>query len=388
MALSGSECKNDFRNSRIRAGVTGAIRFGNRFKRLPGREDPMTAAKRVSVRDVAEAAGVTIGSVSRVLNGGRYVSDELRAKVLAAAQALQYQPHAGARSLRLGRTQTIGCMVSEIENPLYAAFVAAVEAALGAHGYTLLLANSHHSRQRETEILEMFQHRGMDGAVVTTSFNWSDDARNPFAASRLPLVLIDRDLALPCDRVQMAHREGIAQAVRYLHSLGHRRIALLSAGPGLRPTDERVAGYRDAHRQLKLPVDEQLLRLTAAPTLSGADEMRALLALHAPPTALIGLGTRLLSGAMQCARASGLALPRDLSVIAISSPALLEFADPPLDYVHFDLERAGTAAAQLLLDRLGDGAGQPPRTVDVPMALVVRASCAPPAAPRSPRKRR
>ncbi|NRF71533.1 substrate-binding domain-containing protein [Aquincola sp. S2] len=338
----------------------------------------MDKAKRVSVRDVAEAAGVTIGSVSRVLNGGRYVSDELRAKVLAAAQRLQYQPHAGARSLRLGRTQTIGCMVSEIQNPLYAAFVAAVEAQLDPHGYTLLLANSHHSRQREVQILEMFQRRGMDGAVVTTSFNWHDEPANPFAASTLPLVMMDRDLALPCDQVHMGHREGIAQAVRYLHSLGHRRIALLTAGPGLRPADERVAGYVDAHRRLKLPVDEQLLRLSAAPTLSGADDMRALLALASPPTALIGLGTQLLSGAMQWLRAQGLTIPRDLSVIAISSPALLEFADPPMSYVHFDLERAGRAAAQLLLQRLGDGKAAAPQAVDVPMDLVVRESCAAP----------
>jgi LacI family transcriptional regulator len=340
----------------------------------------MSKPRRASVRDVAEAAGVTIGSVSRVLNGGPYVSAELRAKVLAAAQKLHYQPHAGARSMRLGRTHTIGCMVSEIENPLYAAFVGAVEAQLGLHGYTLLLANSHHSRRREAEILQMFEQRGMDGAVVTTSFNWHGAAPDPFAASPLPLVMMDRDTALPCDQVQMAHREGIAQAVRYLHSVGHRRIALLTAGPGLRPADERAAGWREAHQQLGLKVDERLLRLSAEPTLSGADDMRALLALKAPPTALIGLGTRLLSGAMQVLRAEGLRVPHDMSIIAISSPALLEFADPPLSYVHFDLQRAGRAAAQLLLDRLGERKDQPPQRVEVPMELVVRESCAPPRA--------
>ncbi len=337
----------------------------------------MNKPKRVSVRDVAEAAGVTIGSVSRVLNGGRYVSAELRAKVLAAAERLQYQPHAGARSLRTGRTQTIGCMVSEIENPLYAAFVGAVEAHVGQHGYTLLLANSHHIRRREAEILEMFERRGMDGAVVTTSFAWGDGQPNPFAASALPLVMMDRDIELPCDQVRMAHRDGIAQAVRYLHSLGHRRIALFTAGAGLRPTDERVAGYCDAHRRLGLEVDERYLRIAPAPTLSGAHDMRAMLALDAPPTALIGLGTRLLSGAMQVLREQGLRVPQDISVVAISSPTLLEFADPPLTHVLFDLDRAGRAAAQLLLDRLGEGQGQPPQSVEIPMDLVVRESCAP-----------
>jgi LacI family transcriptional regulator len=336
----------------------------------------MNLSKRVSVRDVAEAAGVTIGSVSRVLNGGRYVSAELRAKVLAAAENLQYRPHAGARSLRIGRSHTIGCMVSDIENPLYASFVSAVEAHVAAQGYTLLLANSRNSRRREAEILEMFAQRGMDGAVVTTSFAWAAGEPNPFAASALPLVMIDRDIELDCDQVQMAHRSGVAQAVRYLHSLGHRRIALFTAGPGLRPADERVAGYREAHRALGIKVDERYLRLTEAATLSGADDMRALLALDKPPTAIIGLGTRLLSGAMQAAREAGLCVPQDLSVIAISSPALLEFADPPLTYVHFDLDKAGRAAAELLLDRLGDSRQRAARSVDVPMALVVRDSCA------------
>ncbi len=336
----------------------------------------MKKPKRVSVHDVAEAAGVTIGSVSRVLNGGRYVSAELRAKVLAAAERLQYQPHAGARSLRMGRSKTIGCMVSEIENPLYAAFVAAVEAQVGQHGYTLLLATSHHSRKREAEILEMFERRGMDGAVVTTSFTWDDERIDPFATSTLPLVMLDRESQLPLDQVHMAHRDGIAQAVRYLHSLGHRRIALFSAGPGLRPTAERVAGYREAHARLGLKVDERLLRLAAAPTLSGFDDMRALLALAAPPTAVIGLGTRLLSGAMQALRERGLCVPQDISVVAISSPTLLEFADPPLTYVHFNLEQAGRAAAQLLLERLGEGQAQPSRSIVIPMELVVRESCA------------
>ncbi|MCW7541625.1 substrate-binding domain-containing protein [Aquabacterium sp. A7-Y] len=338
----------------------------------------MSKTKRVSVRDVAEAAGVTIGSVSRVLNGGRYVSAELKAKVLAAAERLQYQPHAGARSLRLGRSQAIGCMVSDIENPLQAGFVAAVEAHVGQHGYTLLLANSHHSRRREAEILEMFERRGMDGAVVTSSFTWSEDRPNPYLDCGLPLVMVDRDGALTGDQVRMAHREGIAQAVRYLHSLGHRRIALFTAGPGLRPTDERVAGYREAHARLGLEVDERLLRLASAPGVSGADDMRALLALEAPPTALISLGSRLLSGALQALREARLRVPQDLSVVAISSASLLELADPPLTYVHFNLEQAGRGAAQLLLQRLGDGQDEPPQTLEIPMELVVRESCAAP----------
>jgi LacI family transcriptional regulator len=337
----------------------------------------MNKSRRVSVHDVAAAAGVTIGSVSRVMNGGRYVSAELRAKVLAAVERLQYRPHAAASSLRTGRSKAIGCMVSEIENPLYAAFVGAVEAHVGAQGYTLLLANSHHDRRREAEILEMFERRGLDGAVVTTSFRWRDRAADPYARTQLPLVMMDRDSPLPCDQVHMGHRDGIAQAVRYLHTLGHRRIALFTAGPGLRPADERVAGWREAHARLGMKVDERLLRVVEAPTQSGADEMRALLRLKSRPTALIGLGTRLLSGAVRAARDAGLSVPRDLSVIAISSPALLELADPPLTYVHFNLEQAGRAAAQLLLERLGsDDAPPAARTLEVPMELVVRESCA------------
>src|SRR5204862_8153784 len=106
-----------------------------------------------------------------------------------------------------------------------------------------------------------------------------------------------------------------------------------------------------------------------------------------PPTAIIVLGTRLLSGAMQVVRERGLRVPRDMSVIAISTPALLEFADPPLTYIHFDLDRAGRAAAQLLLARLADGKEEPPQAIDIPMELVVRESCAGPPAAVAKRRR-
>ena len=169
--------------------------------------------KRVSVNDVAAAAGVAIGSVSRALNGAKHVSPVLRAKVRIAAEQLGYTPHRAARGLRLGRTGTVGCLVRDVAHPMYGVVVASIERELATHGLTLLLANSHGDRQREAEILSVFQRSAMDGAIVTSSLPWVGPEAHPFANAGLPLVMLDREEPLAADRVCFDHRTGLRTAV-------------------------------------------------------------------------------------------------------------------------------------------------------------------------------
>jgi LacI family transcriptional regulator len=201
--------------------------------------------KRLSVHDVARQLGISISSVSKALNGNPGVSPLLRAQVLETASKLGYQPHATARMLRTGRTRAIGCMVDTITNPLLALIVDSIERHLSASGYTLLLANSHHSRAREREIISMFEERGLDGAVVCTSFVYSRKSSNPFANTRLPLVMLDRKMSFSGDSVWSEHREGALQATRHLisskpDSLG-RPIELMCASSTCSPASAKAA---------------------------------------------------------------------------------------------------------------------------------------------------
>lgn len=332
--------------------------------------------KRPTVHDVAREAGVTIGSVSKALNGGKHVSAALRARVLTAVEQLGYQPHASARSLRMGSSRTIGCMVSTTSNPYYALLVDVIEKRLRAEGYMLLLANSHNNLSREREILGLFERRGMDGAIVTTSFGSARGAPNPITECRLPLVVIDRELDPPRDCVLTGHRQGVRSAVRELLSLGHRRIALFTPGARLRPGIERAAGFRQAFRDAGLTADERHIAFLDAPTVSGYDEMKRRLDGPKPPTALIGLGTGIVSGALRAVRERGLRVPQDFSVVAIGVHDLMEYADPPLTTLRFDLQKSGELAAELLIDRLMNGAAPAPRCVDVAMELIMGGSCA------------
>lgn len=336
----------------------------------------MNPSKKVSVHDVAREAGVSIGSVSRVLNGGPYTSADLVARVTAAVRKLGYQPDAKAQSLRRGSSRTIGCLVTDIANPLYAACVSALETRLAADGYMMLLACSQYDAGREVELLKLFEARGMDGLVVATLSESDGPTLQALRALRMPAVVLDRELDLKQDFVLVDHRAGVVNAVQYLASLGHRRIALFTPGLDLRPGRERAAGYREAHKALGLKVDEQLVRGFSNQIHTSYDEMSQLLRLKDRPTAIIALGNRILSGALRAMHEAGLTMGQDMSVVAIGSDSVNEFAFPPATLIRFDVEAFGKVAAEVLLERLRHPE-LPPRQVTLPTQLVVGASCGP-----------
>jgi len=335
-----------------------------------------TPSRKVSVHDVAREAGVSIGSVSRVLNGGRYTSPDLVARVTAAVRKLGWRPDAKAQSLRSGASRTIGCLVSDITNPFYAACVSAIETRLAADGYMMLLASSHYDTRREAELLALFDSRGMDGLVAAPLQEGKGPGIEALRAAGKPTVLLDRDGEPGLDGVQADHRSGVASAVEYLASLGHKRIALFTPGLALRPGRERAAGWRQAHRALGLPQDRALLRGMSNQLPTSYDEMKALLQARQPPTALIALGNRILGGALRAIHEAGLAIPGDISVIAIGNGAAGDFIYPPLTQLRFDVEAFGRAAAEMLLQRLREPAA-PPRRLTLPTQLVMGATCGP-----------
>ncbi len=332
--------------------------------------------KRLSVRDVASKLGISISSVSKALNGNSGVSEDLRAKVLRTAEAMGYQPNATARTLRSGRSQAIGCMVDTITNPLLALVVDSMENHLSAAGYTLLLANSHRSRRKEREIVSMFEDRGMDGAIVSTSFVYSAKAANPFSETRLPLVVLDREIQFNGDSVWTDQRGGALEATRHLISLGHKRIAIFMADPALRPAKRRMEGYYQAFAEAGLKVDESHVSAMGLPGESGFEEMTRILATKNRPTALICTGTRLLSGALRAIRDSRLQVPRDFSVVAIGEPKLLEYFTPQMTLLRYDMALMGETAAKLMLSRLNAEEEIPPRVVELPMPLMLGESTA------------
>ncbi|KAF1023657.1 MAG: Catabolite control protein A [Paracidovorax wautersii] len=346
--------------------------------------------KNVSVRDVAREAGVSIGSVSRVLNGGPHVSQDLRERVYSVVERLGYRANVHARGLRTGSSRIVGCMVPEIRNQIYASFVGAVEARLNASGYMMLLGNSHGSAPRERQLLAFFESHGVDGIIATPGSKGEDFLRGPFGAGRTPLVVLDRDVDGACDAVLIDQEGGVRAATQHLIGLGHRRIALFTGGVGLRSGRGRIQGWRDAHRARGLPADDGLIGLVSAWSQSSYDDMRAMLRLPEPPTAVIAPSTRVLSGALKAVRDAGLAWPVDFSAVAIGATDAGEFAWPELTTVAWDAEASGRLACELLLARLEPSAQAPSRPVPAQRLLLDTwlqqgQSCGP--APRASRRR-
>lgn len=341
-----------------------------------------TPSKKISVREVAAAAGVSIGSVSRVLNGGNYVSADLAARVRRAVEKLGYHPDANARGLRMGTSKTIGCLIPDISNPLYASYVSGIEARMQEDGYMLLFGSTRSLVSRERELIKLFESRGMDGIIATTVNEGPAESAEAFAKCKLPVVIIDRDMGDSYDTVLLDHRGGIRHAIEYLFSLGHERIVLLTPGAGIRPGRERIAGYKEAYRAAGRKVDPDLIR-TVNPRLgSSYDDMKHLLSRPNRPTAVIGLSTHVLSDATRAIYEHGLSIPKDISVIGIGTSESVGFSNPPMTILRLDIDVNARTAAELLLERIRIGPQGARRHITKPIDLVIAGSCAPCKSPK------
>jgi len=340
-----------------------------------------TMSRRVSVRDVAAAAGVSIGTVSRVINSSGYASKGVRLRVQEAATRLGYEPDLAARHLRSGRSDTIGYLLNHIANPFLASHLGEVERLLQPEGYALLLGTS--ERQvRDCELVRFFESRGVDGIIAYPPDDYDDWSSSPFAGTRVPTVMLDRDTGQACDSVILDHFGGMRKVMDYLLSQGHRRIAFFTLGAGARSGREKLRGYKAALEQAGLPFDERLTFMTRSLLDSSREPMHRMLQLDTRPTAIVALGTQLLSGAIQVVRESGLEIPRDMSVVGIGTLETLELMHPPATTLCYNFRQSASAAVRLLLERIEGTAGESARTVVVPWDLILGASCAPPLAPR------
>lgn len=343
--------------------------------------------RRPTIRDVAKAAGVSVGSVSRVLNDGPYASPDLKSKVARAINDLDYQPDVVAQSMRLRSTLTIGCMLSEFTNPMYAEIVDAIEERLQQESYLLVCATTRNDAARETAMISSIRRRRMDGLIVMAGNETFSDVNSALTELEIPTVLIDRDIPANYDAIYVDHRGGAIEATRYLIGLGHRRIALLMPSVQVRPGRERAAGYKAALIEAGLPVDPDMIRPQKASTSFAFSEVDRLLQTDDPPTAVITLGTRMLAGVLKAVSGRGLNIPEDISIVSVGDTDIVRCAAPAITAIKWDLTEQGRGAAELLIEQLGGAPRTAPVHLSLPTELIIRNSCAPPRAKTKKRAR-
>ncbi len=337
----------------------------------------------VTIRDVAQAAGVSLSSVSRALNGGKHVSARIARDVAAAADRLGYQPDFTARSLRTRTSGMVGCLVSDIANPLNATIVCAAEARLRDAGYLLVVASTGNDPARERMAAVEFRGRRLDGLLVAPGGNANAKIWRDLGAAGTAIVILDRDPLEEDDdnrwpAVLVDHRAGAKAATRYLTGLGHRRIALLTADAEMRPSRERIAGFRQVFAEAGIDPAGAQLCLQSSPMDFAHSDAIALLQGSDRPTAVIALGTRILAGVLRAARDTGLSVPDDLSVLSVGDTDLAAVHTPAITALRWSLEDVGRAAAELLLQRLRGDIGQTQYRALLPVDLVLRDSCTQP----------
>jgi LacI family transcriptional regulator len=338
--------------------------------------------KRATIREVAAAAGVSVGSVSRALSGGTYVSADLRERVAAAALELGYEPNSAAQALRGVAAPTVGCIISDVSNPLYAELVSAAEAKLQEAGYVFVLGNSHGEVRRELELIRTFKRRRIDGLLMTLSDETAPELIDAVSGVEAPLVLLDRDIAVERDCVSVDHRGGGHSIVRYLAGLGHQRFLLVTPGEHVRPGRERILGMKLALEDAGLDPQSLVLCAQRSSVAMAFSEVNQALARSPRPTAVIVLGSQMLAGTLSAIASSGLRVPDDVSLVSIGDTDLARFAGNGVTALRWDLQLVGRQAAELLLARIAEPA-RPPHRIVFPTELIPRRSSAAP-----PRKNR
>lgn len=325
-----------------------------------------------TVRDVAERAGVSQATAARAL--GRYgsVSEKARVRVLDAAAAIGYRPNDVARALASGATKTIGLIVGDVENPFFATAARGISDVVEKHGYTLLLANSDESLEREHRAVDAFRARLVDGLVICPV---SDGSGAELRDQSYPIVLLDRGVrGLALDTVMVENAAGAKSAVEHLIAYGQRRIGVVTDSADIHSTGQRLRGYRAALRAHDIPVDDALISIGSSTQDGGYAAAMALLRQPDPPRALFATSNFMTAGTVRAIQELGLRIPDDVALVAFDDTDWATLIDPPITVVTQPVMEMGRRAGELLIARIR-GSTVAAQRVRLPTGLVVRRSC-------------
>lgn len=331
-----------------------------------------------TIKDVARRAGVSISTVSHVLNRTRFVSPDRHARVEAALLALGYEPNALARSLKLNRSRSIGLVISDIANPFFTDVVRGIEDIAQHDGYTVVLCNSDEDLGKEETYLRELRAKRVDGLILAPA-----GVAHPYLRALVddgfPLVFLDREIdELSVSAVLLDNFESAHVAVSRLIALGHRRIAIVAGRQHISSTRERLAGYWQALDQAGLPRDEHLVIWGDSRTEPSRLATLALLSADAPPTAVFSANNLMTIGVLSAALALGLRVPEDLALIGFDDFPWADVFRPRLSTVAQPTYALGQNAASMLLDSINAESAPAPRRVVLAGTLIERESSGPP----------
>ncbi|CNE85287.1 HTH-type transcriptional regulator GalR [Yersinia nurmii] len=302
-----------------------------------------------TIKDVAKLAGVSVATVSRVINQSPKASENSRAAVLSAMEQLQYHPNANARALAQQSTETVGLIVSDVSDPFFGAMVKAVEQVAYATGNFLLIGNGYHNADKERQAIEqLIRHRC--AALVVHAKKLPDEELVSLMKQIPGMVLINRTLAGYETRcVALDDRYGAWLATRHLIQQGHKRIGIICSNHQISDAIERLQGYLDALNEHDIPVDEKLIAYGTPDELGGEQAMTELLGRGKQITAITCYNDSMAAGALSVLSDNSIDVPQEISLIGFDDVLISRYLRPRLTTVRYPVVAMATQAAELAL---------------------------------------
>lgn len=332
------------------------------------------------MKDVADAAGVSASTVSRVLNGKSYVNEETRQRVLAAVEKINFRPNALAKSLKVGRSNTICLMVAAIDNLMVPPIVRGAEAAARNSGFNVILCNTNEDESVEIDCIETMKTRLTDGFLFVSACG-EEKGIHQLQAQGIPLVLVNRFLPEDVgklDIISVDHYRGAYESVTYLIQAGYRRIALAHGRDDLYLYRERYRGYCDALRDAGIPYDESLVMREVAGRGDFFPLTEKLMELPNPPDAIFADSDPKALVVMRALHNLGVKIPEQVAVIGFDNVEMSSMTEPPLTTMEQPLYELGRVAANRLIRQIlhKDECGEqlPPIQTILDCKLIVRQS--------------
>jgi DNA-binding LacI/PurR family transcriptional regulator len=327
----------------------------------------------MKIKDIADAAGVSTATVSRVLSGKQNVRPEVQAKVLAVAKKLNYSPNRAAQSLRSRRSSSIGLIVADIQNPFFASLSRAVEDVAQANDFSVILCNTDENPEKERTYLELMQNENAAGIILAPTGKLARNFPRELAAAG-PMVVIDRKVSEgSVDSVVIDNFEAARTLTRHMLDHGYRRIAGLFGANSITGQDRR-AGFEEALRSAGLPLDEGLIINLPAKEADGHAIASHLLELGIPPEAILTSSGLLAAGAFRAIRDKELAVPQTIAFATFDESPWTAMIRPAITVIEQPTYAIGQTAAEMLFKRIKEP-GRPTRQVVLSSKLIVRQSC-------------
>jgi LacI family transcriptional regulator len=326
-----------------------------------------------TIKEVALKAGVSTATVSRILNGKGTFSSSTEERVLSAVKELGYKPSRVARNLRVQRTQLIGLIISDIQNPFFTSVIRGVEEVAYQHDYSVILCNSDEDSIKEQMYLTVMHEENVAGIILATTLERGHDEK--LICCEIPVVAIDRTIDnIGIDTILVDNILGAREAVAHLIKLGHNRIGLIGGLEHVSTARERQLGYERAHHEFGISLDQDLMKSGNFKQISGYKIAMELLTLRDRPSALFIANNLMTLGALNAIHSLGLNIPRDVAVVGFDDMPWAISLNPPLTVVAQPDYELGKFAGELLLKRIADQDLETKQIRLIPK-LVIRESC-------------